>query len=51
MNENLRPIREKRKKLSEIPEEVERILKEGAVKAGKVAKEVLEETMRAVRLR
>ncbi len=50
-NHFLRPIRTKRKELAEHPEEVDRILADGAEKASEIAKEVLADTMKAVGIR
>jgi len=50
-NDFLRPIREKRERLAENPEEVDRILSDGAKKAGEVAEVVLGDTMKAVGIR
>jgi len=51
MNDYLRPIRQRRKELAEHPDEVERILTDGAEKASVVAREVLAEMIKAVKLR
>jgi tryptophanyl-tRNA synthetase len=50
-NAYLRPIREKRKRLAEHPEEVDRILKDGARKASAIAKGVLAKAMKVVGIR
>jgi len=50
-NAFLKPIREKRKEFASQPEEVERILTEGAEKASAIAEKVLKKTMKAVGIR
>lgn len=50
-NAFLRPIREKRKAFEQHPDEVQRILKEGAEKASSIASKVLAKTMKAVGIR
>ncbi len=50
-NDYLRPIREKRAEFEKHPEEVEKILKDGAAKASAVAKKTLAKTMKAVGIR
>jgi tryptophanyl-tRNA synthetase len=51
MNAYLKPIRERRIELAGHPEKVEKIVHEGAEKARVIAREVLAETMKAVKLR
>lgn len=50
-NNYLRPIRERRLELEQNPEEVEKVLKEGAKRARKIAKKILARTLKAVGVR
>jgi tryptophanyl-tRNA synthetase len=48
--DELKPIQEKRKKLENKPEYVEKVIKEGAEKARKIAKETLKEVKKKMGL-
>ena len=48
MNEFLKPIREKRKYYEEHPEEVDKILKEGTIKAKEKAESTIKEVKSAM---
>ncbi len=50
LQEELKPIREKREELEKNPEYVYNVLKEGTKKARKVASETLKEVKRAMKL-
>jgi tryptophanyl-tRNA synthetase len=50
LNDFLDPIRERRKRYEENPEEVERIIKEGTLRAREVAKETMVKVRRAMKI-
>ncbi len=50
LNQMLDPIREKRKYYEQRPTEVEKIIKEGTEKAGKVAKETMKKVRKALKI-
>ncbi len=50
INKELAPIRERRKYYEEHPEEVDRIIKEGTEKARKLAKEIMKDVKKAMKI-